>query len=700
MDKTFPEAINGIRKAVMASEVREDIAQGMEYVEQFANTATTKAKEAAASAKTAADAAGNASTAVSAAIDPTLSVSGKAADAAKVGEAVGQVKEELANQYVTTDNMLDFKTDGFWVQGYFDTTNQYSIHTSNYIAVESGKELYSAFNGLGEDYFSNKLHIVVRYFNEEETQIGKDTIFAWQSSTQPVHYLVPDGATKILACLTTSSYNDQVSPQQIMAINPTIYLGYTVLKTNKDAYKKQIWKPTELEAELKRTKNDVIDAKETSNYGARYLLTSDTENFSLYGFITKKYEVKSVGTWQPNSYLTMSNIDVDGKDIITVGCQFVRQWSQNVGYLKFFNSDDKLLYTHYLSNANKTNENGVYFRTTTPDNATRAEFALYGIGNYLPESAPSVGDISVIEQAYAYTGTISNAKSHILAWKNRIQEIQAAQKDSVCFGIQTDSHYYTGLNENVGKNLSELSRLVSLDFIANLGDIIQGYDTTRFDTHEYMRKSMTDIVSKYINGTTCPVLFALGNHDSNYMYAKKTGTEEFSFGELFGRLIKPVYNTAPNVFMGNGALYYYVDMLAVRVIVLNTTDGAVPHGFDVSSAQIAWFTSKALNTDKPVIVMSHVPLVSDFPDANYSPSYESIQNALVAHKKNGRTVIACICGHIHKQESHLNNGILHIGCTENYMNENTAEIFLVNLSTKTIKTFGFGAAQDREFNFD
>ena len=37
--KPFKEVIDGIRKAVMASEVREDIAQGMEYVEQFANTA-------------------------------------------------------------------------------------------------------------------------------------------------------------------------------------------------------------------------------------------------------------------------------------------------------------------------------------------------------------------------------------------------------------------------------------------------------------------------------------------------------------------------------------------------------------------------------------------------------------------------------------------------------------------------------------
>nr|DAR32552.1 MAG TPA: pectinesterase [Caudoviricetes sp.] len=83
--KPFKEVIDGIRKAVMASEVREDIAQGLEYAEQFANTAGENIKKA---------------------IDPTLSVSGKAADAAKVGEAVNaeverakgvesQIKEDL-----------------------------------------------------------------------------------------------------------------------------------------------------------------------------------------------------------------------------------------------------------------------------------------------------------------------------------------------------------------------------------------------------------------------------------------------------------------------------------------------------------------------------------------------------------------------------------------------------------------------------
>lgn len=59
MTKTFPEVISGIRTAKKGVEVREDIAQMGEYVEQFAATATQKAKEAAASEKKASDAVKN-----------------------------------------------------------------------------------------------------------------------------------------------------------------------------------------------------------------------------------------------------------------------------------------------------------------------------------------------------------------------------------------------------------------------------------------------------------------------------------------------------------------------------------------------------------------------------------------------------------------------------------------------------------------
>ena len=75
--KPFKEVIDGIRKAVMASEVREDLAQMGEYVEQFANTAGENIQKA---------------------IDPTLSLSGKAADAKATGDAIQGVRDALASE--------------------------------------------------------------------------------------------------------------------------------------------------------------------------------------------------------------------------------------------------------------------------------------------------------------------------------------------------------------------------------------------------------------------------------------------------------------------------------------------------------------------------------------------------------------------------------------------------------------------------
>lgn len=45
MDKTFDEAIAGIRTAERGVEVREDIAQGMEYVKQYAEELAAQEEE-------------------------------------------------------------------------------------------------------------------------------------------------------------------------------------------------------------------------------------------------------------------------------------------------------------------------------------------------------------------------------------------------------------------------------------------------------------------------------------------------------------------------------------------------------------------------------------------------------------------------------------------------------------------------------
>lgn len=67
MDKTFEEAISGIRHAERGVEVREDIAQGMEYVQSIADASEKSAEKSAASAESAKESASGAALSASAA---------------------------------------------------------------------------------------------------------------------------------------------------------------------------------------------------------------------------------------------------------------------------------------------------------------------------------------------------------------------------------------------------------------------------------------------------------------------------------------------------------------------------------------------------------------------------------------------------------------------------------------------------------
>lgn len=138
--KPFKEVIDGIRKAVMASEVREDIAQMGEYVEQFANTAGENIQKA---------------------IDPTLSVSGKAADAAKVGtslaeettrakaaeetnaQGIGQLKEDLGatEKYIDTRNTKKYQ-EVTYTQGTVESTSNETRVTSVEFVSDLVKKVY------------------------------------------------------------------------------------------------------------------------------------------------------------------------------------------------------------------------------------------------------------------------------------------------------------------------------------------------------------------------------------------------------------------------------------------------------------------------------------------------------------------------------------------------------------------------------
>lgn len=119
MDKTFDEAIAGIRKAERGVEVREDIAQGMEYVKQYAEEVTGQQQTALQAAQTATGAASTAtkkaaaaaeseSAARTCAAEAAQSERSASADAKSAGSSAASAKAEAdrAAAIVSTDKTL------------------------------------------------------------------------------------------------------------------------------------------------------------------------------------------------------------------------------------------------------------------------------------------------------------------------------------------------------------------------------------------------------------------------------------------------------------------------------------------------------------------------------------------------------------------------------------------------------------------
>lgn len=119
MDKTFDEAIAGIRKAERGVEVREDIAQGMEYVKQYAEEVTGQQQAALQAAQTAARAASTATKKAAAAAESesmtqtastsaAQSAQSASADAKSAGSSAASAKAEAdrAAAIVSTDKTL------------------------------------------------------------------------------------------------------------------------------------------------------------------------------------------------------------------------------------------------------------------------------------------------------------------------------------------------------------------------------------------------------------------------------------------------------------------------------------------------------------------------------------------------------------------------------------------------------------------
>lgn len=247
MNKTFEENINDIRKAKRGVEVREAMAESLEYVEGFASTATQKAEEAAASAGTAAEAkeaaAASARTAEQQAgiatqraetatqqaeaaesskaaaaesakraeaaaketegrvtTDPTLTISGAAADAAAVGGIVLPrvvVQTEAGSSIVLSDGEKDVSgtaTDGSFSAALpHDGEWEVTATLGTGVATETMQAEYCRTKTLTLTYYT--LTVTVKAGSTVTAQCGDKTVSGTVPESGSVKLYLPIAGT-------------------------------------------------------------------------------------------------------------------------------------------------------------------------------------------------------------------------------------------------------------------------------------------------------------------------------------------------------------------------------------------------------------------------------------------------------------------------------------------------------------------------
>lgn len=360
--------------------------------------------------------------------------------------------------------------------------------------------------------------------------------------------------------------------------------------------------------------------------------------------------------------------------------------------------------------------NGVSIPTTSANNTWTYVFSSDCYFKIRASNASSGASITQSD-LYLYSDTFHISHTYnsneLLGTVGRLgidySTLNSAINGKFTLAIQTDTHIsaYDGYSTSLypKSDFNKLESVVhginklNVHLFAHLGDFIRGY---QFDPDFESRRTIEMMMDRYSDVATNKA-FVIGNHDDGCLYYNntdyndcKTITNVMFPTEQFNRYTKYGLN---NKGKSN---YYYADVGGVRIITLYQRDfdysSAVPgiEAFRISPNQITWLSGTALNTELPVIILTHAPLLSSL----YATSREGFDEALnvIETFASTHTVIAVLSGHTHEQNASKVNGVNHIVFKNGY---DFFELVSVDLTENTItcKVVNNSNLSDRSFTY-
>ena len=251
--------------------------------------------------------------------------------------------------------------------------------------------------------------------------------------------------------------------------------------------------------------------------------------------------------------------------------------------------------------------------------------------------------------------------------KAKIEQIR--KEDSLVFPIFTDLH-----TEDVGHEYSErlLSALELIknsfdyDALIDLGDNFSMLGRDIHITNDELESRFVRVLSAIYEAQGKPIINVNGNHDA-------PGTDFFK-PDFWNRIVKWKYGNDTAVYDDCGA-YYYIDYekADTRLVVLS-----LPCDSDIEAEmptpiwgfgekQLKWLKDTALDTNKNVIILSHVPFYDKYTGdmeatlgvwtgevekVSYISALcgwiEDLDQAVeIIEEKAGKKLVAVLSGHTH-----------------------------------------------------